>query len=443
MNLLEFLCDINKKAIKMGATSCDSVLIDDFTSQLSVRLGKHEDTEYARGKGFGLRVFVGEKNAIVSSNNFSLENANMLIERSINMAKNSVEDKFSYLPVDNLFSGRLDLDLYDKTEISVEKMQAIARECEDAALSVKGITNSSGAEFSVSKSHVIYAASNGFASEYKATTFSLATSVIAEGEGGTMETDYDYDSARYFTDLNQPLNIGKKAAENTLLKLNPRKISTTEASVIFPPRFANRLLSEFSACINGSAICRKSSFLQEMMDKQIFPSGVSICDNPHIIRGHRSRVFDLEGLETKKLSIVENGVLKTWILDTRSACQLGLKSTASASRGIASSPSPSTSNFYMEASNTEPDEIIKNTKKGLIITTLFGGGVNGLTGDYSQGASGLWVENGEIMYPVAEITIASNLKDMFKELVHANDLEFKYGINAPTIMIPKMTIAGS
>ena len=441
-NLLNFLDDINKKALKHGATECDSIVIDDATTQVGVRVGKLEECEYSRGKSFGIRVFVGKKHAIVSSSDFSLENTDNIINKAIQMATNSLEDPLLSLAEEGLYNGNIDLNLFDSSEITTKQMQEKALECENAALQVKGIVNSSGAEVSQSKTYIALATSKGFAKSYKASTFSISTAAVAGSENG-METDYDYHTTRYLSDLKDAKIIGINAANNAIQKLNPKKIATTEAQVIYPARFAARLLGEFASCINGASIARKSSFLLDMMEKQIFSSDINIFDDPLMVRGQRSRIFDSEGLATQKLHVVENGVLKTWIMDLRSAKQLGLKSTASASRGIASNPSPSTSNFYLQNGKATLEEMIKNTTKGLIVTSLFGGGVNGLTGDYSQGASGLWVENGEVQYPVSEITLASNLKDIFISMIPANDLEFKAGTNSPSLMIPKMTIAGS
>jgi len=257
-----------------------------------------------------------------------------------------------------------------------------------------------------------------------------------------MERDYDYDSKVYGEDLSSPVGIGRSAGEKAVRRLNPKKASSAQVPVIYDPRVSNSLVGHLAGAVNGSSVARGTTFLKDKMGEKLFPEAVTIVDDPHRIRGLRSKNFDGEGVGTKRLSVVEDGVLKSWILDLRSARQLGLETTGHASRGTSSPPSPSTTNLYLEAGSLTHEELIADIKEGLYITEMMGFGINGITGDYSRGASGFWIENGTISYPVSELTIAGNLMDMFAHLTAADDLEFRYGTNAPTIRVEGMTVAG-
>ena len=441
MKIEDFAQKLIEKAKLEGATQADILVGKSEDVSTSVRLGKLEEVERSVNRGFGLRVFVENKSAIISSSQF--EDADELASRAVAMAKESTEDEFSTLADQDLLANDIpDLDLLDDNQPTEDHLLELAKEMENAALENKGIKNSDGANASHSMYETLLVTSHGFSNEYRSSHVGLSTSVIA-GEGTDMQTDYEYSAKRHMEDLENPTMLGKKAAERTVAKLNPKKVSSGKYPVIFDPRVAKGFVSDLAKGINGSAVARGTSFLKNKMDEQIFASNINIIDDPRIKRGLASKPYDGEGVKTQKLKIIENGVLKTWLLDVRSANQLNLQTTGHASRGAGSPPSPSNSNLYMEAGEQSPEELIRNIKSGLLVTETFGMGINYTTGDYSQGAGGLWIENGEIAYPVSEVTLASSLLDIFSSIIPANDLEFKYGVNAPTLLVPEMTLAGS
>ncbi|AZL15022.1 TldD/PmbA family protein [Rickettsiales endosymbiont of Stachyamoeba lipophora] len=442
MDLLDFLETINNKALKQGATSCDSMAINDVSQDVTCRLGKIDSLERSQSKAFAIRVFIGDKHAIVSSSDFSSDNIDNLLIQAVNMAKNSPEDKDAALADKNmLIKEAKDLNLYDGSELSIEKMIETAKIVEDAMLKVEHVNNSEGSSVSSTKSKCAIAATNGFAEQFYSSAFSMSATAVASSVQG-METDYDYLTTRFLSDLPDPIMLGKIAGERAAKKLNPRKISTSQLPVIYSTRVARELLSEFASSISGTAIARGTSFLKEKMENKIFNENITITDNPHIIKGLASRSFDVEGLPTSKRNLVENGILKSWLLDLKSARKLGLKPTGHATKGLGSNPYPKATNLYINNGMDKLSDLIKSIKQGLLVTDIFGGGVNLLSGNYSQGASGFWIENGEVAYPVSEITLASNLIEMFLNMIPANDLEMKYHINSPSLYIPKMTIAG-
>lgn len=438
------LADLVKKACKAGADHADAVYFTGNSSSVSWRLGKLEDIERSENSDLGLRVIIGKNQAIVSSSDMSDTTLDELVKRSLDMAKNTPEDPYSgladkeLLALDNL----PELDLCDAGDLDEETLKNIAAEAEAHALETDGITNSEGAGASATKAHIILANSDGFVGGYHSSNFGCSVSVIA-GEGTTMERDYAWTSKRHFEDMESPYKIAKEAAERTLKKLNPRKADTCEIPVVYDPRVSRTLIGHLAGAVNGAGIARGTSFLLDMMEKQIFPKNINIIDNPHILRGPSSRPFDGEGVRNAPLDIISNGVLKNWVLDSTSARQLSLTSNGRASRGTSSPPSPSTSNLYMEAGTVSAKDLISDIKDGLYVTELIGNSVNGITGDYSRGASGFWIENGVLTYPVNEITIAGNLKDMYMNMIAADDLEIRYGTDAPTLRIERMMLAGS
>ena len=442
---LEKLDYLIKAAKKAGADSSDAIIYSGQSESVSWRLGKLEDVERSESADLGLRVFVGKKQAIVSSSDISNGIFDQLIERVIDMAKNAPEDPFAGLAdPDHLALSKADipeLDLYDKSQKSADELKELARITEEAALGVSGITNSEGASASASQGLIATANSNGFGQSYRSSHFSLSISVIA-GTDAAMERDYDYSSKRHFSDLRDPKSIGQVAAAKSLRRLGPRKAKTCQVPVIFDPRVSRTLLGHLAGAINGQAIARGTSFLKDQMETQVFNKGISITDNPHILRGPSSKPFDGEGCRNDLLNIIEDGVLRCWTLDSSSARQLGLISNGRASRGTSSPPSPSSTNLYMAAGDLTVQELIQDIKSGFYVTDLIGMGVNGITGDYSRGAGGFWIENGEITYPVNEVTIAGNLKTMFMNMTAADDLEIKYGTDAPTLRVDGMMIAG-
>lgn len=443
MDNLSLLHDLLTSASKAGATAADAVLFDTTDISYSQRMGKPEGLERSESKGIGLRVFVGQCQAFVSSTDTSPNTLHALAERAVTMAKASPADPFSALaPQERLATHCPELDLCDPAgEPSAEWVKEQCRILEDTALSTQGITNSEGADAHFSSSNIALATSHGFARQYAATSNSLSISVLA-GSGTEMERDYAFSSARYTSDLGAPAAIGTDAAKRALARINPRKIDTKKIPILFDPRVSKSLVGALAGAISGSAISRGTSFLKDALGSAVFSSSVSIIDDPHIKRGLASRPFDAEGVANHKTMLVDNGILTTWLLDVRSANKLGLNTTGHAARGLSSPPSPSSSNLYMQAGTLTPDELMADITEGLYVTDTFGMGVNMITGDYSQGASGFWISGGEIAYPVSEITIAGHLKDMFREMTAANDLEFKYGTNAPTLRIEGMTVAG-
>ncbi len=438
--ILSSLLDAAKKA---GADAADALYVEGVSSSVSYRLGKLEDVERAESYDLGLRVFVGQKIAFVSSTDFSHLALAGLPERAVAMARLAPEDMFAGLaPKDRLAKSLPELDLEDPVEPSADALIAQAREVEAAALAVAGVTNSEGGGASFSRSAVALATSTGFYGRYAATNHSLGVAVLA-GEGTGMERDYDHASARHAADLRKAADIGRTAGEKAVKRLNPRSMKSQSVPVVFHPDEAAGLLGHFAGAISGSAIARGVSFLKDRMNEQVFAPGIQVIDDPHRVRGLRSKPFDGEGVANSRRALIEDGKLTSWLLDCASARQLGLATTGHASRGTGGPPSPSSTNLYLQAGTLTVKDLIADIKQGFYVTELMGMGVNGVTGDYSRGAGGFWIENGEIAFPVSEVTIAGNLKDMFARLTPASDLEFRHGVNAPTVRIEGMTLAGA
>ncbi|PKP77205.1 MAG: modulator protein [Alphaproteobacteria bacterium HGW-Alphaproteobacteria-3] len=442
--VLDIAAMLVDRARKAGAEAAEAVVLEGTSLGVSWRLGKLEDVERSEGRDIGLRVFIGKKQASVSSTDLSEAALGPMIERAVAMARVAPDDPWCGL-ADPGFLARdwPDLDIEDKTpQPSAEALAAIAAEAEAAALAVPGVTNSSGAGASWGRSGIALVTSGGFAGAYAGTSSSFSCSVLA-GEGTTMERDYAFSSKRHAADLENAKGVGRRAGEKAVRRLNPRKVKSQAVPIVYDPRVSGGLVGHFASAISGSAIARGTSFLKKDMGKPVFAKGISIVDDPHMKRGLRSKPFDGEGVKNRRMPLIEDGVLTTWLLDTATARQLGLETTGHAARGTGGPPSPSTTNLYMEAGCLSVKELIAGIKQGLYVTELIGMGVNGVTGDYSRGASGFWIENGEIAYPVSEITVAGNLRDMFLNLTPAGDLEFRYGTNAPTIRVEGMTVAGS
>lgn len=439
-SLLESLLKMAKSA---GAESADALIGRSISLSVGERLGNKEKLERAESKDLGLRVFVGKRQAIVSTSDFAPAALQELAERAVAMARAVPEDPYCGLAdPGQLAKDWPKLDLCDNTEASEAQLTELVRAAEDAARSVKGVTNSEGAEAGYGRSEVALATSHGFLGAYATSHFGLSVSVLA-GTGTGMERDYDYSSTVYLADLEDPVKLGQAAGNRAVKRLNPTKIKTASLPVIFDPRISNSIVSHLVGAINGAGIARGTSFLKDYLGKDVFATGIDILDDPHRARGARSRPFDGEGLPTTAKKLIDNGRLTTWLLDCRSARQLGLVSNGHAARGTSSPPSPSASNVHMAAGKVSRADLIGAIKQGFYVTELIGSGVNGVTGDYSRGAAGFWIENGEITYPVSEVTIAGNLKDMFKAVTPADDLVFKYGTNAPTLRIDGLTIAGA
>lgn len=444
---IALLQDVLSRVRKQGADAADAVMFHSADVQISTRRLKPESIERSESAAVGLRAWVGKKQAVVSSTDTSPKALAELAERVVSMARVSTEDPDSGLAPDALLAAEFPaLDLCDGGEPETEWLMQQCRECEESALSVPGITNSEGADAAYGRVTVALATSpakgKGFARSYQTSHCSVSVSVLA-GEGTGMERDYDYASVRHRGDLPPAASIGKSAALRTLKRLNPRKVATSEVPVVFNPRVSRSLLSALAGAISGASVSRGTSFLKSSLNQKVFGDSITIMDDPHRLRGLGSRPFDAEGVAGRRMALVQDGVLTSWLLDVRTASRLKLKTTGHASRGVASVPSPSSSNLYMEAGKKTPKALMEDIKSGFYVTEAYGMGVNLVTGDYSQGASGFWIENGQIAYPVSEVTIASHLKDMFLNLVPANDLEFRYATNAPTIRVARMTVAGA
>ena len=439
---LDLLASLLAKAKRAGAEAADALCVESTSLSHAQRLGKVEKLERAESRDLGLRVFLDTRQAVVSTTDQDAAALDALVERALAMARAVPEDPYCGLaPAERILREIAALDVCDPIEPAPESLIERARACEAAARAVPGITNSEGAEAGWSRSRVALAASNGFAGTYQVSRHSVGVAVVA-GEGTAMERDYDFASAVYAVDLEAPEAVGKRAGEKAVKRLRPRKVKTAKAPVVFDPRVANSLLGHLAGAINGSAIARGTSFLKDRLKARIFPAGTRIVDDPLRRRGLRSRPFDGEGVETLRRAIVEDGVLTTWLLDMRSARQLGLETTGHASRGTSAPPAPAPTNLYLEPGALSPAALLKETGTGFYVTELIGFGVNGVTGDYSRGAAGFWIEAGELAYPVSEVTIASNLKDMFLNVTAAADLAFRYGTDAPTLRIAEMTVAG-
>lgn len=435
--------DLVARAMTAGADSCDAVYSGNASTHVQMRLGALEDVDRSEGEDIGLRVFVGKRSASASSSDLSAGALNALAERAVAMASEAPEDSFAGLaPEDRLMHGTLpQLDMHDETEIRPQDLRERALTAEDAARSVSGVTNSEGASASASQAIMALATSHGFAAGYTGTSHGISASVLA-GEGGGMERDYAFHSARHIGDLDAPDIIGRKAGDRAVARRNPVKLRSGPMPVVFDPRVGNSLLGHLVGAITGAAIARKTSFLLDRLGQPVFAPGVSVIDDPLRRRGLRSRPFDGEGLETRETEIICDGVLTGWLVDSASGRQLGLPPTGHATRGGGGAPGTGTSNLHMAAGRASPAALMSDIRYGIYVNELIGMGVNGLTGDYSRGASGFLIVDGEIAGPVAEVTIAGNLGDMFAALVPANDLEFRYAANVPTLRVDGMTLAG-
>lgn len=440
---LALLGDLVKRARKDGADQADAVLIESIALSHAQRLGKLEKLERAESFDLGLRVIIGKRQAIVSSNDRDADHGDELVGRALAMARSVPEDPYCGLADPSALAKQIpDLDLADPVEPTPAVLAERARAAEDAALAIKGVTNSEGAQASWSRNRVALVASNGFAGSYATTGHAVAVAVLA-GNGTAMERDDDWDSAVFGADLKDPTAIGRKAGERAVGRLGARKMPTAKVPVVFDPRVSSSLLRHLSGAISGPSVARGTSFLKDRMGHAVFLRGITIVDDPHLQRGHRSAPFDGEGVATTKRDIIADGVLQTWLLDLASARQLKLATTGHARRGTSGPPGPGPTNFYLAPGVLTARELIGEVASGFYVTELMGMGVNGVTGDYSRGAAGFWIENGDLAFPVSEVTVAGNLKDMFRNLTPASDLEFRTGIDAPTVRIDSMTVAGA
>lgn len=436
--------DLVDQARAAGADAADALYSGGASTEVQVRLGELEDVERSEGEEIGLRLFVGRRSASVSSSDLSDAALATLVERAAAMAREAPEDAYAGLaPEDRLMTGALpDLDIDDGGEAAPQVLRDRALAAEDAARGVEGVTNSEGGGASASRSITALATSHGFCAGYSATSYGCSASVIA-GEGSGMERDYAYRTARHEADLDAAEQIGTRAGERAVARLAPVKIKSGTMPVVFDPRVGASLLGHLMGAITGSAITRGTSFLRDSLEEQVFASGIEVRDDPLRPRGLRSRAFDGEGLPVCETAIIADGVLTGWLLDSASARQLGLAPTGHARRGIGGPPGAGASNLYLSPGAQSRDALIGAIERGVLVTELIGQGVNPVTGDYSRGASGFLIENGAIGAPVSEITIAGNLKEMYRALTPADDLEFIRGSNTPTLRIDGMTVAGA
>ncbi|WP_430440402.1 TldD/PmbA family protein [Shinella sp.] len=440
-SLLARAGELIDRAIQAGADAADAVVVRGRSSSVSVRLGKVEGTEASESDDFSLRVFVGRRVASVSANpGFDLK---VLAERAVAMAKASPEDPYATLADKaDLAKDWADLELFDPTEVSAEQLTEAALAAEAAALAVPGITNSGGGGASAGMGGLVLATSHGFSGAYSASRFGRSVSVIA-GEGTKMERDYDFDSSLYFADLRDAGEIGREAAARAVRRLNPRQVPTAKnVTVVYDPRVSRGITGHIAGAINGASVARKTSFLRDRMGQQVLKEGLSVTDDPLIVRGSSSRPFDGEGVRGERLAMIEDGVLRHWFLSTSTANELGLKTNGRGVRG-GTAVNPASTNLALEPGDISPEDLIRSVGTGFYVTELIGQGVNMVTGEYSRGASGYWIENGELTFAVSEVTIASNLVDMFLRITPASDIDRSFGVAAPTLAIEGMTLAGT
>jgi len=442
MDELGLLEDLIVRARNAGADAADAVLVGGASLSVARRMGKTEHVERSENRDLGLRVFLGQRIATVSATTVDPASFGELAERAVAMARVVPEDPFACLadPVTAEDAGPL--DLVDPGEPAAASLVERAAAAEDAALAVAGVTNSEGAEAGYGRVEVVLVTSAGFAGRAVRTSHSVSAVALA-GSGTGMQRDYDYHSTVHLADLDDPVAIGRHAGERAVRRLNPARPRTAKLPVVYDPRVSGGLVGHLAGAINGASIARGTSFLKDRMGERVFATGIVVRDDPRRRRGLRSRVFDGEGVPTRAMNVIEDGVLQSWLLDLRSAKQLGLHSTGHAGRGTGGPPSPGPTNLYLAAGAMTPGELMADIKEGIYVTELIGSAVNGLTGDYSRGAAGFMIRDGKLAEPVAEITVAGNLKEMFLQMTPANDLVFRRGTDAPTVRIEGMTLAGA
>ena len=437
MNQLDFLTALLDRARAAGADASEAAVSGSTSVSVSRRLGRTEHLERSERRGLELTVFVGKRSASVSTTELAVSGFAALAERAVAMAKVVPEDPYGGLAEEASAVDAAPLELADPTEVPVEALTARAAAAEDAALAVPGITNSEGGEAGYSRFEFLLATSAGFTGGYARTSHSVSATALA-GTGTGMQRDYDGHSTTFLSDLDDAATIGHNAAERALARLNPTRPTTAKLPVVFDPRVAGSLIGHFAGAISGAAVARGTSFLKDKLGERVFAAGITIHDQPRRLRGLRSKPFDSEGVPTANSLLIEDGMLHAWLLDSRSARQLGLKTNGHSNGG-----SPGISNAFLAPGSHTPAELMADIKLGLYITELLGMGVNGLTGDYSRGAAGFMIRDGALAEPVAEITVASNLKDMFLQLTPANDLRFRRAVDSPTLRVDGMTMAGA
>ncbi|MEO7241121.1 MAG: metallopeptidase TldD-related protein [Sphingomicrobium sp.] len=436
--------DLVQGAIEAGADAADALYAGSHSSSVQVRLGELEQVQRSEGEEIGLRLFLGQRSATVASSDLSRDALAALVERALAMAAEALEDPFAGLaPRELLALGKLPpIDFGDGNEPDPAALRARALAAEQAARAIPGVTNSNGGSASASSSTVALATSGGFAGAYAASGHSGSAGVVA-GEGAGMQRDHAWHSARHLADLEDAAAIGRRAGERAVARLGSARPKPARMPVLFDPRVSSSLLGHLAGAISGSAVARKSSFLQDKLGERLFARGVTIVDDPLRPRGLRSRPFDGEGVRVARRELIADGVLTSWIAESAAARQLGIAPTGHAGRGTSGAPGASPSNFYMAAGARSRDELLAAFPEAVLVTELIGMGVNGVTGDYSRGAAGFMVRDGAIAEPVSEMTIASNLLEMFATLEPGSDLELRHGVDAPTLLVPDMTVAAA
>lgn len=441
--LLDLAMDAVARARRLGASAADALALERRALEIEVREGAIEKLEQAEAREIGLRVFVGQSSAIVAGSALDAGSLDRLADMAVAMARSAPPDPHGGLAETADLCGQApDLDLVSNDVPTPEDLKRLALSAEAAASGIDGVAKSGGAGASYADRSSAVAGTNGLARVSRRTTFSLSASAIA-GEGTGMERDYDVSTALHRGDLRAAEDVGQTAGRRAVRRLNPRKVTSQAVPVIFDRRVASSLIGHFVSAILGSAVARGTSFLKDRLGQRVFAETITITDDPLRRRGLGSRAVDGEGIAAQPRALINRGSLTTWLLDLNSARQLGLRSTGHAARSLASPPAPASSNVHVHPGRLSPAEMIGSITRGLLVTELIGMGVNPVTGDYSRGASGLWIENGEVAYPVSEITIAGNLKDMFMALTPANDLEFRTSTNAPSLMVEGLTVAGA
>ncbi len=439
----DILHDLVAAALKAGADAAEAVSAHRASLSVGVRNAELEEVEREEARDLGLRVFIGRRQATVSASDLSDATRARLVERAVAMARLAPEDPYAGLaPQDRLAQGpHADLDLFDPSERTAEALEAAAAEAEAAALRVAGVSKSEGGHASWSASEWRLVTSHGFDGRHKGSAFSLGVGVIAEKDGA-MERGGESRATRHLSDLPGAAEIGLKAGERAVARVGPRKIASTTAPVIFENRIATQVLSPLLGAISGPAIARGSSFLKDKLGQRVLPAGVDMVDDPFRLRGLGSTPFDDEGVAVERREIVRDGVLTTWLLNSAAAAQLGMASTGHASRGLAGPSGVSTHNLHLAPGERDKAGLMAEAGSGLLITSMFGPSLNGNTGDWSAGVSGFWFEDGELAYPVSEVTVAGNLIDLYARLVRGSDLEFRGSFNSPSLMFDAVAIAG-
>ena len=438
------LAALLRHAREAGADAADAIGVYGRSSGVAVRGGELEDIDNSEGSDIGLRVLIGRRQACVSGSDLSPAALQRLAERAVAMAKLAPEDPYCGLAPEERLSDRTDadgLELSDPTQLTPEQLKARALEVEAAALSVPGVRQAEGAQASFSVSSVRLMTSHGFDGGYSSTRHGLSVSALAERDGA-MERDYDYGSTRWMSDLRAPEEIGRKAGERAVRRLGSAPMASGAMPIIFSHRVSGSLVGALLGAINGAAVARGVSFLKDAMGDMLFPEAVQIIDDPMRLRGLGSRPFDGEGVATDLTRIIENGQLTTWLLNSSAARQLELETTGHAARGLSSPPGISTSNVHLAAGSESLDALIAKAGNGMLVREMFGPSLNPTTGDYSVGCSGTEIRGGQLAGPVSEVTIAGNLRDMFSSLEAASDLHFEHEVNAPSVLLGGMTLAG-